>query len=218
MRILVLLSVATLSLFLGSCNQQDEELRFCYAYLEGFAVDSISGIHLANMPINSKFCDDSGHFVIALDPPTCEYYDVHDQSVFIRGQLDRYFTRFWFDRGLLTEGDTLVMNVPFVRGSVVKLIFLDTSGVSLQCFDHYNYTLDRNVGVMLPSLADTTRYIYTYPNRPTMIRWYTISHSITSGSVSVPLDEDSTPENFTMYGDTIVTVALDDTVELHCFY
>jgi hypothetical protein len=167
---------------------------------------------------NTYFSNETGYFVKRTGAPFCEHYDVTNQTVSVRAAQGRYMTRFTFDRNLLSEDDTVNIDIPFIRGSVVKLVFLDTSGLQLRCFDYYNYAYDKNIGIMVPSLADTTRYIYTYPDHPTMIRWYSISSSITSGGVSVPLDENSTPENYTIYGDTVVTVALDDTLELQCFY
>lgn len=218
-----LIYVAAIALF-AACNAPQDELpEYCFAYFAGNTIDSISGEILPNMPLthntfNTHFSNEMGHFVVKTGAPVCEHYDVQNQTVLVSASQGRYFTRFSFDRNLLTEDDTVNIDIPFMRGSIVKLVFLDTSGLSLRCFDYYDYGRNRNIGVMVPSLADTTRYIYTYPDHPTMIRWYSISSSITSGGVSIPLDENSTPNNYTIYGDTIVSVGLDDTVQINCFY
>lgn len=205
-----------------SCNQNPYDVPMptrCYAAIEGFTYDSISGERLPNMPLTEHdFSNDTSYYVLSFNSGECDSIYPYESDPVIHSRSGRYFTRQAIDRNTLIENDTISVDVPFIKSSVVKLVFLDTTGVTHHCMEYYDYPYNRLLGTFDSKLADTTRYWYVYPNRPSRVRWYTILGTISSGQISIPLSENSSPWNYTMYGDTTVTVALDDTLELHCFY
>ena len=206
-----------------SCNQEQEPFpEMCRAHVQGFTFDSISGQRLPNMPLfqnigYQNLSDDTSYLVVSFNSGECdEIYDKGDQI--IAQHQDRYFTRQTIESEMLVENDTIDFDIPFIRASVVKLVMLDTSNVSHHCFEYFYYPFDNMRGTLDARLADTTRYIHVYPNRASRIRWYTIEGTISSGQVSVPLSDNSSPWNYTMYGDTLISVGIDDTVQVNCFY
>jgi hypothetical protein len=209
-----------LSILLAFGCEKHEPYTWCKAYVKGVTYDSISGMPIAFLQVNESIGDAEGRYSVGFPSGICEDGIVANapEPRIIKGYTGRYFIRHIVDDEVLIEDDTVQINLPAVRLSVVKLIFLDTSGVFNTCFDYYDFPNSKVAGVWSSTLSDTTRYIHVYPNRPTMVRWYTLPSVVTSGVASVPIMDQTSPWNYTMYGDTIVTAGVDDTLEVNCFY